>query len=155
MKENDVLRREFLKLISSGALFAFAQGCSSDGSKPVTAREALTTIILAIGPWGEDRRDMAEDFAKRFLAAQGNSSEVLSQGESAKSLMDRVPFRNRPLALDTLDLSGFSETERNMLVSLVTQIYGLLEVHYFHVAGMPDIGVCGGTEWFSRPPSEW
>lgn len=155
MGDNGILRRDFLLLASSGALFVFAQSCSKDGSRPVDSKEALITIILAIGPWGEDRREQAEDFAMRFLAALGISQDILDQAEPAKSLASRAPFRDKPLALESLDLSGCSEAERNLLTSLVTQIYGLLEVHYFHVAGMPDVGICAGVEWYTRPPSEW
>jgi hypothetical protein len=154
MKEKDFSRRDFLRM-ASVAPFALVLGCSNDGSGPGDAEEAIKTLILALGPWGEDRRDQAEDFSRRFLAAQSVSEAFLAQGESVKHLASRAPFRDQPLALESLDLSDYSESERKLLTSLTTQIYGILEVHYFHVAGMPDVGVCAGREWYTRPPSEW
>jgi hypothetical protein len=154
MKEKGFLRRDFLRL-ASVAPFTLVLGCSNDGSGLVDAEEAIKTLILALGPWGEDRRDQAEDFSRRFLAARSVSGAFLAQGESVKHLASRAPFRDQPLALESLDLSDYSEPERKLLTSLTTQIYGILEVHYFHVAGMPDVGVCAGREWYTRPPSEW
>ena len=79
----------------------------------------------------------------------------IEQGATAGPLANRAPFRDGPMALDELDFSGCSKAEKDLLTGLVTQIYGLLEVHYVHVAGVPDVGVCAGREQYTRPPSEW
>ena len=150
--KNDIPRRDFLWAASMMPL-ALALGCSKDAS-PVEAETAIRKFILAVGPWGEDQRERAEDFATRFLAARGVSSAFLAQGDAAASLASRAPFRDEALALESLDLSGCSEAERNLLTSLVTQIYGLLEVHS-DIAGVPDVGICAGREQYTRAPSEW
>ncbi len=115
----------------------------------------MQTLILAIGPWGEDRRAQAEDFIKRFLAARGVSGAFLDQSEVVQQLANKAPFHDHPLALNSLNLKLYSEVERELLTSLVTQIYDFMEVHYHHVAGMPDAGVCGGREWYTLPPAKW
>ncbi len=150
---SDLPRRDFLRLAALMPL-ALALGCSQDaGAAEIEA--AIRKFILAVGPWGEDQRMVAEDFATRFLAAGSVSGMFLDQGETADRLASRTPFDRGSLALDTLDLSGCSPEERKLLIDLVTQIYGLLEVHYVHLAGVPDVGVCAGREQYQLPPAEW
>lgn len=151
--ESGLPRRDFLRLASLMPL-ALALGCSEDaGAAEIEA--AIRKFILAVGPWGEDQRMVAEDFATRFLAAGGVSGMFLAQTETADRLASRAPFRDAPMALKELDLSGCSPEERKLLIDLVTQIYGLLEVHYVHLAGVPDVGVCAGREQYQLPPFEW
>ncbi len=154
MKTCGILRREFLRLASM-APFALTLGCGKEAHQPVEVEEALRILILAIGPWSEDRRDQADDCATRFLAARTASDPFLAQGDVAKDLAKRTPFRDHPMALRVLDFSDYSDVETGLLTSLVAQLYGFFEVHYHHVAGMPDVGVCAGREWYTRPLSEW
>ena len=151
--ESHLPRRDFLQIVSLMPL-ALALGCSTETSA-AEIEAAIRKFILAVGPWGEDQRDIADDFATRFIAADGVSSAFLSQGETADRIASRAPFSKGPMALDTLDLSGCSEAEKKLLTDLVTQIYGLLEVQYLHLAGVPDVGVCAGREQYKLPPSEW
>ncbi len=154
MKRNGFTRRYFMRLVSATPL-ALMLGHFSEARAHTNPKDALRTLILAIGPWEEDRRLQANDFVKRFLTIRSASEPFLSQKEALMSLANRAPFQDQPLALQSLDLSGFSDAEKDLMNSLVTQIYGFFEVHYFHVAGMPDVGVCKGREWYTRPPSEW
>jgi hypothetical protein len=130
-------------------------GCSKEAHQPMEVEEALRILIMAIGPWSEDRRDQANDCATRFLAAYTVSDPFLAQGGVARDIANRTPFRDRPMALQSLDFSGYSDAEKGLLTTLIAQLYGLFEVHYHHIAGMPDVGVCAGREWYTRPPSEW
>jgi hypothetical protein len=85
----------------------------------------------------------------------GASGSFLEQEETLVSLVSRMPFRDRPMALSSLDLGQHSDAEKNLLTSLAAGIYSPFEVHYHHVGGMPDAGVCGGREWYQRSPSGW
>ena len=152
-ENNDIPRRDFLWTASLMPL-ALALGCGQDPS-PAEIEAAIRRFILAVGPWGEDQRHVAEEFATRFLAARGVSGAFLEQGETTERLASRPPFHVGPMALDTLDLSGCSMAEKKLLTDLVTQIYGLLEVQYVHLSGVPDVGVSAGREQYTRPPSEW
>lgn len=152
-KKGGLHRRDFLWTASLMPI-ALALGCSKDAS-PAEVEAAIRKFILAVGPWGEDQRSVAEDFATRFLRANGVSGAFLAQAETAAPLAGRPPFRDGPMALDELDLSECSEAERKLLTDLVTQIYGLLEVHFVHLAGIPNVGDCAGREQYTRPPSEW
>ena len=154
MKRKGFSRRYFISMVSATP-FALMLGRISQVRASTSPDEALSTLILAIGPWGEDRRPQANDFVKRFLAARSVSEPFLNQGETILSLANRAPFRDRPLALQSLDFSGYSDAEKELMTSLVTQTYGFFEVHYLHVAGMPDVGVCKGRRWYTRPPLEW
>ncbi len=162
MRDKIWLRRDFLRMVAAapvamGATLPFAVSLScGKGEPPADEVElALQTLILAIGPWGEDRRAQAVDFAGRFLAVKSASGTFFEQGEIAKELAGGTPFREQPMALESLNLKAYSDAEREFLVSLVTKVYGFFEVHYFHVAGMPDVGVCSNREWYTQPPSEW
>lgn len=154
MKRKGFSRRYFISM-ASATPFALMLGRISHARVSTDTEEALRVLILAIGPWGEDRRLQANDFVRRFLAARSVSEPFLTQEETVRSLANRAPFCDRPLALQSLDLSVYSDAEKDLMTSLVTQTYGFFEVHYFHVAGMPDVGVCKGREWYTRPPSEW
>ncbi len=154
MKTFRVLRRDFLRMVSM-APFALTLGCGKEAHQPMEIEEALKALILAIGPWGEDRRDEANDFVTRFLAARAVSGPFRAQENVVKDLAKRAPFRDRPMALQSLDFSNYSDADKGLLTSLVAQFYGFFEVHYHHVAGMPEVGVCAGREWYTHPPSEW
>lgn len=154
MKRKGFSRRYFIRL-ASATPFALMLGRIRQTRASTSPEEALRTLILAIGPWKEDRRVQAENFLMRFVSAGDISEPFLTQGKTITRLADRMPFRNQPLALQSLDLSDYSAAEKELLTSLTTQLYSFYEVHYFHVAGMPDVGVCKGREWYTRPPSEW
>ena len=154
MRRNGFTRRYFIHMVSATPL-ALMLGRISQARTSKNPEDALRTLILAIGPWDVDRRLQADEFMKRFLTARKVSEPFLSQKEALMSLANHAPFQDQPLALQSLDLSGFSDAEKDLITSLVTQIYGFFEVHYFHVAGMPDVGVCKGREWYTHPPSEW
>lgn len=153
-KINSIARRDFLRLASI-VPFALTWSCSGKSSTSGDIEAALKTLILAIGPWKEDKRDQAVSFANRFLAAPTVSEPFFALGESAKSLVSRAPFDSQPMAMDSLDFSACNKSERELLTSLTSKLYGSLEMHYFHVAGMPDAGICAGREWYKLPPSEW
>ncbi len=154
MKTFGILRRDFLR-IASMAPFALTLGCGREAHQSMETEEALKALILAIGPWGEDRRDEANDCVTRFLAARTVSDPFLAQGNVTRGLAERAPFRDRPMALQSLDFSNYSDADKGLLTSLVAQFYGFFEVHYHHVAGMPEVGVCAGREWYTYAPSEW
>ncbi len=154
MKEKGFSRRNFLRLASAAPL-ALTLGCGSEDRAALEAEDALRILILAIGPWGEDRRSQADNFVTRFIPASAVSGSFLAQRETLKSLTNRAPFRDRPMALQSLDLRQYSDAEMDLLASLTAQIYSLYEVHYHHVGGMLDAGICGGREWYQSSPSEW
>ncbi len=154
MKEKGFSRRNFLRLASAAPL-ALTLGCGSEDHAALEAEDALRILILAIGPWGEDRRSQADNFVTRFIPASTVSGSFLAQIETLKSLTNRAPFRDRPMALQSLDLRQYSDAEMDLLASLTAQIYSLYEVHYHHVGGMLDAGICGGREWYQSSPSEW
>jgi hypothetical protein len=154
MKRKGFSRRYFIRIVSATP-FAIMLGGIHQARASASPEEALRTLILAIGPWEEDRRIQAEDFVKRFLAARGISEPFLTQAETVIRLASHTPFQDQPLALHSLDLADYSDAEKELLTSLTTQVYSLFEVHYFHVAGMPDVGVCKGRGWYTLPPSEW
>ncbi len=152
MQDREFSRRVILRM-ATVAPFALTLSCGKEEHPPLEAHDALKTLILAVGPWGKDRRDQADDCATRFLAARTVSEPFFEQGEVVKDLVSRAPFRDRPMALPSLDLSDYSDAEKGLLTSLVAQLYSVFEVHYHHVAGMPDVGLCGGREWYTEPPS--
>ena len=154
MEEKGLSRRTFLRL-ASAAPFALTLGCGSEGHAALEAEDALKILILAIGPWDEDRRSQADNFVTRFITASAVSGSFLARGEALKNLINRTPFRDRPMALQSLDLAQYSDAEKVLLTSLTAQIYSLYEVHYHHVGGMSDAGICGGREWYQSSPSEW
>ncbi len=154
MRKNGLNRRCFLS-IAAASPFAVTIGCSKEEDETQLTEDALRILVLAIGPWGLDKRAEADDFAARFLRATGVSGPFLSQSTTLRGLADQAPFRDHPMAIDSLDLAHYSAAEKKLLTSLTTRIYGLFEVHYHHVAGMPDVGNCAGREWYTRAPSDW
>ena len=56
------------------------------------------------------------------------------------------------MAADEIDLRELPEAERDLLVSLVQQLYSLLEVR-FTIAGQPGFGECQrDAKWYTLPP---
>lgn len=152
MSDADMARRDFLRLVASSPL-AVALGCTAD-SGPEEVEAALRALVLAMGPWGAERREHGEDFASRFVAARGVSDGTRSHAEVVQGLTARLPFRDGPSALEDLDLAGCSAAERQLLTGLAGEIYGILEVQS-HLAGVPDVGICAGREQYVRAPWEW
>jgi len=154
MKEKGFSRRIFLRL-ATAAPVALTIGYGGKAYAALEAEDALRILVLAIGPWGEDRRSQADDFVNRVIPASTVSGPFLAQGETLNTLVNRAPFRDRPMALQSLDLGQYSDAEKDLLTSLTARIYSLYEVHYHHVGGMTDAGICGGREWYQGSPSEW
>jgi len=154
MKEKGFSRRNFL-LLATTAPIALTLGCRNEGHAVLTAEDALKILVLAVGPWGEDHRSQADNFAARFIQASAVSSPFTAQGETLQKLINRAPFSDHPMALQSLDLGQYSDSEKDLLISLTAQIYSLYEVHYHHVGGMLDAGICGGREWYQTSPSAW
>jgi len=154
MTERAFSRRIFLRL-ASAVPFVLTLGWGRESHAALKAEDALRILMLALGPWGEDRKSQADDFVTRFISAKAVSGFFLEQGETLDILINRTPFCDRPMALQSLDLGLYSDAEQDLLTSLTARIYSLFEIHYHHVGGMPDAGICGGREWYQSSPSKW
>jgi len=114
--------------------------------------EALRVLLLALGPWDQDRLGQAEDFLDRYLASGETVAPFFERAEVAKQLASREPFLGRPLALDEVDLSVFAEAERGLLTMLVEWLYSTFEVQFVYVGGVPGLGACAGRESYRQAP---
>ena len=113
--------------------------------------EALRRLILLVGPWDERQGAQAEDFSRRFLAADHTVSSYLP-GSSAlvQSLANRFP--GDAMAVHEIYLAALPKDERELLLQLSRQIYTYVEVRFF-VAGEPPWGECQGDRLgYTRAP---
>lgn len=102
--------------------------------------EALRRLVLLVGPWGERQRELAEDFARRFLTAENAVSPYLpTSASTVQSLARRFPAG--AMAVDEINLAKLPEKERELLLQLSRQIYIYVEVRFF-VNGEPPWGEC-------------
>ena len=146
-------RREFLGHAALAPL-ALALGCRTPSSR-AEVEHALTNLIMALGPWPEGQRARARQFAQRFLQARVVSGTFHERSTTATALASAAPFRNQPMAIGTIDLSGRSEAQRRLIVELAEQVYSLSEI-VCQLAGTPGLGNCtAGRVQYTRPPSEW
>jgi hypothetical protein len=141
-------RRSFLGM-AVAVPFSFAYGC---GRGSGSSSEALKTLIFAVGPWSNDQRDRAENFTDRYLASGDAVKPLFDRAEVAEKLVQHAPFRDGPMALPMLDLSSFTEPERELLETLVANLYSVFEVQHYHVGGVPDLGTCTGRDWYTKAP---
>lgn len=150
-------RRRFLgMLVSLPAAFSF--GCATRSAAPTVhpklprPEQSLKKLILAAGPWPSGERGKAEDFARRFLAAEGAVSPYLpTHGKLVQALAARVP--DGAFAIEKIDLKVLSPEERELLQRLVEQIYSYVEVRFF-LSGEPTWGECQPDRIrYTRPPT--
>jgi hypothetical protein len=107
-------------------------------------------LVLALGPWPEDDKERAEDFADRFVTYAG-SLYLPDSAATIQSLAGRLPAG--AMALEKIDLGDLSAEEREVLTQLTKQIYSFIEVRFF-VASEPPWGRClGERTWYTRAPA--
>lgn len=158
MKKFSPERRRFLGFLASLPL-VFTLGCDRSGKRvavtPATLgpEESLNKLLLTLGPWHSEEREKAEDFAKRFLKAEGAGSAYLSSsGKLVQNLASRFP--DDSFALKEIDLTGLSGEERELLLNLVTQLYNYIEVRFF-VSNEPPWGECQPDRTrYTLPPAK-
>ena len=138
-------RRRFLGMLVSLPA-ALSLGCATKGSTPMvqpkvpSPDQALRRLILAAGPWPSGEREKGEDFARRFLAADGAVSSYLpAHGKVLQALAGRFP--DGASALEEIDLGALSPKERELLLKLVAQLYSYIEVRFF-ISREPPWGEC-------------
>ncbi len=139
MTGSDWKRREFVKVMMSLPL-GYALGCGVESRE--AERDSLGKLVLALGPWPDGDRERAEEFVKRFLAAEQLVGLYLPEsGVVIQSLARRFPAG--AMSVRELDLAVLSAEEREFAVLLVQQLYSLIEVR-FDIANEPRWGQCLG-----------
>jgi hypothetical protein len=153
-------RREFLRLAVSQPVslpILFIVGCDSPRQKAavlareLSPQESLKKLILTVGPWPAQEKEKADDFARRFLAAEHTVAPYL--GESSKlvqSLAGRFP--DDTMAAEEIDLSTLPGGERQLLTSLTMHLYSFVEIR-FTICKQPPQGECqsAGLPYTSAP----
>jgi hypothetical protein len=141
LRKYTLKRRDLLKslvVIPAGV----AAGC--DSARRVTpllsAEDSFKKLIFAIGPWVAEEKETADNFSSRFLRLKHVRSSFLSEnGETIRQLASYFP--EGTMALKEVNLGDFSTDQREVLLSLIRQVYDLLEVR-FYVSGEPPYGEC-------------
>ena len=146
MKKGTFLeRRELLKLLLTLPV-GLTVGCefggpeSADRSPLLSPEESLTRLIQLLGPWSESERRATERFAERFLTAQHAVGPFLPDSiELVQSLASWFPAD--AIGFREVDLNGLPQEERDLLLTLVKQLYSFVEVRFL-VSGEPPWGEC-------------
>jgi len=146
MKKDTFLeRRELLKVLLTLPV-GLTVGCdlggpdSADRSPLLSPEESLTRLIQLLGPWSESERRATERFAERFLASQYAVGNFLpGSSELIRSLAGRFPAD--AIGFREVDLNGLPPEERELLLTLVKQLYSFVEVRFL-VSGEPPWGEC-------------
>lgn len=136
-------RRDFLKLLAALPV-VYVLGCETGEAPPggrtqlPSAEESLRKLIRLLGPW--DDKAAAENFIERFLGSDATVAPYLpDQGVSIQALAGRFPDGVGPL--DTVDLEGVPEAERELLLELARQLYSFIEIRFL-VSKEPPWGEC-------------
>ena len=155
MKSWEKDRRDFLKLLASLPV-VYVMGCETgrtpteDELTTTGADESMRKLIRLLGPW--DDRVTAEDFIRRFLGSEPAVAAYLpDRGELIQSLAGHLP--DGPLPLETINLEGIPEPERELLLELTKQLYSFIEIRFL-VSKEPPWGECQpqGRLRYARAP---
>ena len=139
MRGYELKRREFIQVLLSLPL-GYAVACSR-GQRPLE-QESLSRLVLALGPWSADDRELAEEFVGRFLAAEHMVGLYLPESSAViQSLAQRFP--EGVMSVRDVDLATLSEEEREFVVGFIQQLYSLVEVRFF-ISNEPRWGLCLG-----------
>jgi len=139
MSASEWKRREFISVLLSLPL-GYTLGCTIKSGSP--AQEALGKLVLALGPWSNADRERADEFVRRFLAAEQHVGLYLPKWNGAiESLARRFP--DGAMSVGVVDLSALSTQEREFAVQFVQELYSLIEVR-FEIAHEPRWGQCLG-----------
>jgi len=146
MKQNTFLeRREVLKVLLTLPV-GLTVGCELGGpesadSLPLPSPEdSLTRLIQLLGPWSEAESGATERFAERYLTAQHAVGTLFpGSSELIRSLASRFPAD--AIGVREVDLNGLPPEERELLLTLVKQLYNFVEVRFL-VSGEPPWGEC-------------
>lgn len=149
-------RRRFLRILASLSA-ALSWGCASRGRLPTdlptkqSPEGSLGKLVLAVGPWPPGEKEGADDFVRRFLAAEDARSSYLPASRMVlHTLAGRFP--EGAYALGEIDLRALSPEERDLLTKLVEQLYNYIEVRFF-VSREPPWGQCQPDRMrYTRPP---
>jgi len=141
MKKMNYSRRDFLKFLSLLPI-GFMFGCGSESDREETTeqletKESFKKLILALGPWSSNQKAEAENFAKRFVAASGNT-DPYPEG-LINEIASRIP--NNSIGLKKIDLGTFPKDERKLLIQFVQQLHNYLEIRNI-ITGEPVFGMC-------------
>jgi hypothetical protein len=158
MKGYDEDRRQFLKIaISLPAAFIMAceskPGEMEDLAPLLNPEESLKKLILLMGPWSDQEKKQAENFAERFIKQEHAGGQYLNgSSKLIQNLASR--FSGDKMAVKNINLAKLPDDERVVLINLVKQIYSLIEVR-FYVSKEPPWGECQGSNtWHTRIPAE-
>ncbi len=69
-KKSTLNRRQFINLGSKIVIslpLVSTIGCGLGKTSSLNPKDSLKKLIFLLGPWSNDEKDKAEDFAKRFL----------------------------------------------------------------------------------------
>ncbi|UCH83334.1 MAG: hypothetical protein JSW50_12855 [Candidatus Latescibacterota bacterium] len=157
MTDHDARRRQLLQMIATAPL-ALALGCDAERGSQSTkvaapeAKEALRKLIVCLGPWSAEEKTLADDFAARFVESRYTVGSFLpGSAKIVQSLAERFPTG---VMADEVDLGPLSTAERELLTTLVQQIYSFVDVR-FHVAKEPPFGQCvGDPTWHTKAPEK-
>lgn len=148
-------RREFLDLGIKSIIFipVFNMlACSGRKSVLLSPLDSLKKLILILGPWPPEDKDLAEDFSRRFVRADPIIVQYLPESASLIQKL-AAEFPDDTCSVDEIDLNDFSSEESNLITRLVNHLYNVNEVQ-FYLAGTPPWGQClGDPDWHTKPPT--
>lgn len=125
-------------------------GQKDDDVPPSEPRAVLTALVLALGPFTAAHTAEAEHFVARYVTDE-RLAHFAAAAEPLRAVAARLPPGAR--ALDEIDLAAHDERERQALLDVLHDLYGIQEIRFF-LAGQPPPGACiGNLEWHTRPPA--
>lgn len=160
MSNRKLGRREFLWLAVSGPVslpILSSAGCDSAKRMPTVLapksgpEQSLKKLILMVGPWPADHKEKADDFVRRFLAAEHTVSPYLPKSDRLiSSLAGRFP--NDVMFAEKIDLGELPAEERRLLTNLTAHLYSFVEIRYM-LCKQPPQGECqsAGFPYTSAP----
>ena len=168
-REARISRRQLLQgsaaAAALGGVAVLAAGCkerrepapsqtdqgATTGATTLDLRQSLVALVLALGPWSADQAGVAEHLMSRYLTAE----RLRGYEEAAPQITavaSRLPAGAR--ALGEIELGMFPEPERQILLRVLHDLYGIQEVRFF-LAGQPPPGACmGDLQAFLSAPED-
>ncbi len=145
MKEDKLNRRQVLELLvflPVGLATGWTIGGRDQISKPtaLSPEESLEKLVILLGPWSPDEKNIAEDVAKRFVNSEHAGGSYLSESsEVIQALATRFP--DPESHLKRVDLRNLTNQEQELLMNLVRHLYSLIEVRFLS-SNEPPAGEC-------------
>lgn len=132
-------------MLIAGGASTLALGCRQK-ERLLSVDDAWTAIVVALGPWSPQDRELAREFAAIYRTA--------NRPVPAGVVLPKLAGKLATATSTGVQLSALSVRERAMVEMIVGDIYNSPQV-FGYIRGEPPLGQCiGDRTRYTRSPAE-